>query len=195
MSTLEQKARPLLLPLIRGEPVELAGPALITIATWSVKTAMVFDATQSKNLIFFTRDECDPLHQAHARGGFDSLFPRNTFVWLAAYNGKRELFSSFSKLFGVGTGGKGKDTAIEGHIATISAGCFVTQVLVARLPEPPPEPGLRPSDDRWDRAHRRIWPLPSSRVRWPPTTVLDDEGLAGFAHRWPVKSTSRNSGR
>ena len=87
MSALEDEARPLLLPLIHGTPVTLTGPQQLVVATWSVKTAMVFDLTRAAEKIYFSQPERDYLYRARAKRGFGPPFPPHTFVWLATYNG------------------------------------------------------------------------------------------------------------
>jgi hypothetical protein len=198
MAALENEARPFLLPLLMGREVTLSGQEQLTIATWSVKTAIVFDCTRTSERLYFSQQERDYLFQARAKGALCAPFPPNTFVWLATYDGVNTLTCIASALFGVSRGWDRRDVRIGGHVATISAGCFVTQVLIERLP-PEHEHRLPPHDasGRWERATRRIWPLVSGRMRMPPEQRLDDGpmSLDDFTLRWPAKTTSPRAAR
>ena len=187
MSSLENEARPLLLPLIQGTPVALTAPEQLVVATWAVKTAMVFDLTRVT--AYFSQQERDYLYQARAQGRLGPPFPPHTFVWLATCeNDKIGLSATASELSGVGRGGDGQEMTVQGHVATISAGAFVTQVLIVR--RPPEEPIHEPDPTGlWDRATVRIWPLGGTQVHLPPEVLLNDQTLFDYALRWPLVSS------
>lgn len=57
MSALEVRAQPFLRPLIAGTPSELEPAAQAAIATWAIKTAMVFEATRVEGDSFYFADD------------------------------------------------------------------------------------------------------------------------------------------
>ncbi len=88
---------------------------------------------------------------------------------------------------------------VRGHVATISAGAFATQVLIVRRPpeEPIGEPDLPGGSAVWERATVRIWPPRGRWVSLPPQVPLDDQNLTleDFNLRWPFQSTRRKQSR
>jgi hypothetical protein len=193
MSALEVEAKPFLLPLILGKQAELSGAQQLAIATWSLKTAMVFDCTRTTKDWFFSQEERSGLYDARTGVGLGTPFPPHTFVWLAAYRGQNTATSSASVLRGIADVGPNRErqVPIEGHVSTIAAGVFVVQVLTTRLPptEPNREPILHSSGAMWDRSTVRVWPGVARLAGWPPATVLDDETLQDFETRWPLTTT------
>jgi hypothetical protein len=196
MSNLENEARPLLLPLIRGEHTTLSGPQRILVATWCLKTAMVFDLTRTGQRVAFLQQERDYLHDARGRGGMGSPFPPHTFIWLATYHGSKFAMSAIaSELVGSGVvPATQEERPIRANVVTLLAGAFVTQVLIARLP-PDAEsrpPILHERADTWERACIQIWPLRGTHVTMPPQVLLNDDvaSLDDFAFRWPRVTTN-----
>ena len=103
MSDLENEARPLLLPMIRGESMTLDGAQRIVVATWCLKTAMVFDLTRTDKNIAILPSERAYLYEARGKRGLGSPFPPHTFIWIASYEGSRFTMSAIvSELRGLG---------------------------------------------------------------------------------------------
>jgi len=57
MSALEARAQPFLRPLIAGTASALEPAAQAAIATWAIKTAMVFEATRVEGDSFYSMDD------------------------------------------------------------------------------------------------------------------------------------------
>jgi hypothetical protein len=195
MSDLENEARPLLLPLIRGERTTLDGAQRIVVATWCLKTAMVFDLTRSdKNIAFLPRERAY-LYEARGKHGLGSPFPPHTFIWAASYLGRFAMSAIASELRGLGDFSPTKlAQPIEANVVTLLAGAFVSQILIARLPpetESQP-PRLHEGAATWERACVQIWPLAGTSVSIPPEVLLSDEhpSLDDFAFRWPKVTTN-----
>jgi hypothetical protein len=191
MSDLENEARPLLLPLIRGERATLDNAQRIVVATWCLKTAMVFDLTRSDKNIAFLPSERAYLYEARGKRGLGSPFPPHTFIWLASYEGRFAMSAIASELRGLGDFSPTKlAQPIEANVVTLVAGAFVSQVLVARLPpeaESQP-PRLHEGAAIWERACVQAWPLVGTSLSLPPALSLHDDDhptLDDFAFRWP----------
>jgi hypothetical protein len=196
MSDLENEARPLLFPLIRGERTTLDGAQRIVVATWCLKTAMVFDLTRTDNRIAFLPSERAYLYAARGERSLGSPFPPHTFIWIASYQGTRFAMSAIaSELRGFGDFSPTKRKhPIEANVVTLLAGAFMAQVLIARLPpeaESQP-PVLHEGAETWARACVPIWPLVGTRVSMPLQLLLNDERptLDDFAFRWPRVTTN-----
>jgi hypothetical protein len=143
---------------------------------------------------YFSQPERDYLFEARTKASLVPPFPPHTFVWLAVYDGDATASCHAGVLRGVGElRPHRKEVSIEAHVATISAGRFVTQVLIARLPpeEPQREPILYDSSGRWERTTVRAWPPQCRHSSWPPPVRLDDKSLSleAFGVRWPLHST------
>lgn len=82
MSRLEALAKPILLPLIKGETAVLGARAQATIASWAVKTAMVFEYTLGKDPRIYWRQE-----EREAFAAPPHVPPPDTVIWIAGYSG------------------------------------------------------------------------------------------------------------
>lgn len=84
MGDLESEARPILGPLMEDIHLLLDRAHKLTIAKWSVKTAMTMTALNRKQReIFYDRDECLRFRESRT-------FPRHTRIWLGRYGGSAE---------------------------------------------------------------------------------------------------------
>jgi hypothetical protein len=84
MSKLEGKARPILGPLMEDIHLLLDRDQKLTIARWSIKTAMTMTALNRKQReSFYDRDERFRFRESWT-------FPRHTRVWLGRYGGSNE---------------------------------------------------------------------------------------------------------
>jgi hypothetical protein len=202
MSDLETEAQPLVEPLIMGQARELDAGEQLLVATWAVKTAMVFDLTRRHDRIHFSQRERECLFSARAQGGLGIPFPEHTWVWLAAYGGVDcSCYCHATSLRGVGEQRpSGRRELVHGHVATISGGALVAQVLVTRLPPGTPnrqEFYYDACGAKWERAVVRIRPPLSRRAGWPPQMHLDDGDLSldRFALRWPAEHNETGGAR
>ena len=200
MSRLEEEAQPLLSRLIGGTPVDASVGQQLTLARWSQKTAMVFDAlaTASGESMFFSQAERDHL-RSFELGAVAAPFPRFTHFWLAAYRGERAITSSGALLSGIGdrrTTDTRESRSIDGYTFTISAGCVVLQSVTTRVP---PEHAaaatyIHAHANRWERFAKEIWPF-HGLVTFPPSETLDDasNSLDDFAGRWSPAAVEQDT--
>lgn len=198
MSILEKAAGKYLRKLMRGDiPVELSIKAQFIITSWSLKTAMVFDyaATEWGDVCYFSPAERQQLARS-LKGSVEHPFPWWLRVWLARYDGTEGSTCTQYLTSGLGQATYGGQQSrvgitIPGHVATISARQFVTQVLTCRIPREHESAawqtlGLHPKLD-FSRFVREINPPHAPHVSWPPFEILKDTGtsLEDFAKRWP----------
>lgn len=177
MSTLEDRTRPVLTPLIHGEPGSLDQDAQGLISAWAVKTAMVFECTRVNAEKFYEPRERMALRER-------AVLPTGTGVWLACRLNGSGIFVDAHFLTGTNKPGT---RAFHGYCSTFSMGHFVVQVLTPRLMgKPPPRSSLKIACNPgpWDAATRQIWPVITPSREWPPPLGLGDEGFFSLTHRW-----------
>jgi hypothetical protein len=179
MSALECRAQPFLRPLIAGKASALESAAQGAIATWAVKTAMVFEGTRVEGDRFYSTDDCRFVRE-RARP------PARTSVWLGHYVGNTVAFSHASDL--TGSVENGQPMGI--HLTTLAFGRLVIQVASGRLPGDVPLNTVVNVDmtpGPWNETAVRVWPAALDAVAWPPAVPLQDTGettLDGFCDRW-----------
>ena len=172
MSDLETTARPSLTPMMLGQQVALDGPTQKVIATWTLKTAMMFQFTEKARSI--PDEHYEFLYRRRAP-------PGSTLTWIARYvnlkpdgtwHVERMAHYASHKLEIIGSE-SGKLT--HGYGVTMSIGQLVLQVL-----------GVY--GDHGERVHRsarspghseEIWPT-HGIVTWPPRFALDEKELDLF---------------
>lgn len=179
MSALEARAKPFLRPLIAGTASALEPAAQAAIATWAIKTAMVFEATRVEGDSFYSMDD-RKLVREHARP------PARTSVWVGSYVGDTIALSHASDLTGSIEGGQ----PMSIHLTTLAFRRLVIQVSSGKLPD---DVSLNTVVDvdmtpgPWDQAAVRVWPATREAMPWPPPVALQDTGeasLDGFCDRW-----------
>jgi len=179
MSALETLAQPFLRPLIAGTTSKLEPAAQAAIATWAIKTAMVFEATRVEGNLFYSTDDCKFVRE-RARP------PARTSVWLGNYVGNTVAFSHASDL--TGSIEDGQPMAI--HLTTLAFGRLVIQVASGKLPGDVPLDtvvDVEMTPGPWNEAALRVWPAARQAVAWPPAVPLQDTGeasLDAFCDRW-----------
>ncbi|MBI3049677.1 MAG: hypothetical protein HYY76_15340 [Acidobacteria bacterium] len=179
MARLEARSRPFLRPLIAGTRSALNPAAQAAIATWAIKTAIVFEATRVEGDWFYSTDDCRFVRE-HARPS------ARTSVWLGNYVGNSVAFSHASDL----TGSIGDDQAMAIHLTTLAFGRLVIQIANGKLPADVPLDTVVNVDmtpGPWNEAVVRVWPIVQETAAWPPTVALQDTGeasLDAFCDRW-----------
>ena len=182
MSKLEDKAKPILLPLMHARKTTLSADDQLLLARWFIKTANTYDLTaKRKRECYFTADERHSLMNSLS-------LPPDTGIFIAQYRGTI-----------------GNIIALESHMAPTRetlpkeheqlldthgyAGTFVIKHLALQVFS------FRRGDSltgkrldfmtptRWAGAAVQIWPI-RNIVNWPPRLLLDDAGLKAFAGRW-----------
>lgn len=160
MSDLEQKAKPLLAPAIRGERVTFSLPEQTTIATWTTKTVLMSELGRIEGPSeFLSRPEHRHLfrHKEPAPG---------TYVWMAGYQGPR-LARIEQHLLDL----QGSVERDPGLATTMSIGQLVLQVIQV--------PTHIQIHSGWQIP--RLWPSPEAEVTFPPSPWLSDEGFDELA--------------
>lgn len=178
MSELENCAKPILTPLILGKPCVLNRLDQFTLASWAIKTAMVFEATRVSGRSFYTPEERRHLLDT-------SVPPPRTSVWLAQYRGD---LGAYCKAEDLDSHVDGSFHRLDFYVTTMSFGRLVVQVSSGHIPRSvgaAQTMWVDQSRGPWDAAARRIWPVTDS-VSWPPRVSLFDAepSLEGFASRW-----------
>jgi len=178
MSQIEGDAKPLLLSVMRGKPMQLDPGRQKIIATWAAKTALVFlyawntprPAPVSERRWLFQRHEPPP----------------NVHVWLAAHD--REIMAVWSENIRLVDR---TPTPREGNaeLTTIAINQLVIQILVSRFPVPEGMvsasvvPLTAPANLNY---LVELWPTQSVTVSWPPSKVMNFASLDGFRKRFTV---------
>jgi hypothetical protein len=179
MSTLENQARPVLRPMIRGHSCTLSSGDLTVVAQWITKTTIMWEYMKYRSGRFFSRSDRVAL--------FASMtVPRDTYIYAARYLGGEPVYT---------IGGpmrvhfSGSSTEASGYCATLAIGQLALQILCFKRPEHVDETLNIRIPARWDPVHKPVWPIPPG-WSWPPSVVLmDDDEFKRFATRVPVQIT------
>ena len=174
MSGLEAAAQPFLTPLIQGEETNLFPKAHRVLATWCVKTALMFRFSESDAYI----------PEAHYSAMFQRKRPSdNTAVWLSGYKSGRLLHYEHRQLtvFQSDTGALQPPTHdSNAYCATFHIKHALFQVLGLFGPH-----ALAIKDDPLvDRSLIALWPSYGKLERWPPQEVFDEETEGGLGLRF-----------
>jgi hypothetical protein len=161
MSRLEQKAIPVLKPMISdtGEP-PLSIPAQAVIALWSVKTAMTLELAKPGTDWFYSDADRHHLLQWHTP-------PADTTVWIGRYVNGYSLFGDGHKL----SKSKAGSLLGEGNSTCLVCGRLVIQIASVKSKSPVTAsltlvPQIT-SDLPWHDLLFQVWPTVEV-LRWPP---------------------------
>ncbi len=176
MSDLENKIRPLLGPLMNDLSFRLDPAQQSLIATWGMKTAMVFQCMGVSREWFYSKAE-----REHLRSRLS--LPANTVVWLGRYERSDISLCEARRLHGP----VGVDPTVlrDGYVTTLAVGRLVMQILTLRLTpaQRGPRRDLQARPSRWDQALIQIWPA-TRLIYWPPTLSLNEPTLASLNERF-----------
>lgn len=166
MSELEQRAVPILTPMIEGTPTTLDSVQQLTISTWVAKCAMIFDSMDRSEVFY------DDLDRAHVR---EHLTPiDSTSVWLASYSGASlRAFTEHGTYRSKGQSGR----LYKFHIHTMAFGRLALQIVSIKWlthKHGPVSIQIKMVPGPWEQATVQIWPLSLRPVQWPPSTSFDD---------------------
>ncbi len=176
MAKLEREAKPVLLPLIQGKATTIGPPEEILIATWATKTAIVLDATLSKEEDRFPKPEAEIVRE--------QLRPPASFnVFVAAIFGRIPPMHYNAARVRMTVNG---NETFQFHFHTVQVGCVVVQIMRR---EPPPTD--------YGALHRLVVPTqielpfdiatcifpPTPKCPWPPPKVLGWDALERFSTR------------
>jgi len=180
MSTIDNRVKPHLLPLVLGEGRELDPDAQLTLATWAFKTCLVYQQT-SKDLT----NPYDVMPREHYRFLYQQRKhprpPGRMQTWLLGYLGKRYRLGSFYSAEFTNDGSL--PTGTKAYQATLVVGCAVIHVFATYGYDE----NLAPLDltrwGDWSQVMLPMWPV-TGGVSYPASHALDDTGLVNFVRSW-----------
>ena len=171
MSTLEDKTRPFLKPMIQdvaAQPLDLSAQAFL--AQWSVKTVMALELARPGRDWFYTDADRRHLFQWGTP-------PPDTTIWIGRYVNSHSLFGQANKL------AKPKSESLfrEGYSAVLVLGRVVLQVAsvrakIATTSHRHMTPSISDKSLPWDSLLFKIWPITDNVIRWPPSLHFSESG-------------------
>jgi hypothetical protein len=180
-SRLEEKMKPVLGKMYKGEPKKLTSTDIATIASWCLLKAFVCD---------YARDDGKPsFHDRSERFSFrrDFTFPIGLQMWLAR---STEFPGAFAG--GYAEAPLNLPNRREFFVFTVSLGEFLIQMTCARWMKKSrrrhANPPILVAPLAWSRFATPIWPRCSFPVNWPPPSQLAGKTLQEFIDRWKFVS-------
>jgi hypothetical protein len=174
MARLEESAKPLVAPMLRGERVNLSATEGGAVAAWIQKTAMAFE--------FTNRDVVRAYYQMDERFQFRQTLrpPFMTKIWLARYDGDdpAELFQRDMVMDTPSDVAPG--TVITGFIGHLG---FQVVSFRTRASLPDWADGELGQEAGWGRHTTKLWPV-AGRTQWPPPASIDEYRWSDFVNRW-----------
>jgi len=140
-------------------------------ASWSVKTALVWELVEDQHRTV-PLEVLRIFHQLQRPGGRQQ-------VWLGRYQGS-EPDHSFRRTAAHEIGSEG-DRDADGYLLVVTIGQLALVVLghtfsLRDVSVGDPLPGV-PLQEHFPDQLIQIWPLTNEAVRWPPPAILDDAAL------------------
>jgi hypothetical protein len=174
MHELEQATRPVLSPLILGRGRMLVPTEQEILSVWAVKTALMCE---------FLHPSTRGASREHFQTIYRALKPPDTAnVWLAAYDGRKEIDYNHRRL-SIEREDASKPDA-RGYLTALVLRHAVLFVMGGE------EPIEMPFSDRDRRGVIQLHPPWRPFPRWPPEFILGDEGVKSFLFLIaPVRST------
>jgi hypothetical protein len=159
LHSLETEAKPVLTRLVTGERTDLSSTEQKTVATWSYKTALLFQLLRAEN--------ARPI----PRGRFHELFalqrpPPETRVWLGAARGNNAGHETSTEVNMVNV-----QHEVPGFFSALALGRLL--ILCAGRLFPGPEQ-VQPGSRGRTRIVVPVWPASLRAVRWPPPETLEN---------------------
>ncbi|MGH9199317.1 MAG: hypothetical protein ACRD1T_26755, partial [Acidimicrobiia bacterium] len=158
--SIEAAAKPILLPMIRGEETRLTREKQAVVSLWMAKTMMVFDRSHPRTSVIPE----DDLRYVRA----NNEPPPAAVGWLSNYSGEKYVAVHVSST---------SPYAIPGENAS-DPGWVSSLVLESLMMQMVKRPGLlddapRFFDETGD-LNVQVWPPPDDHIVWPPTRAKDD---------------------
>jgi hypothetical protein len=150
-----------------GEALSSA-PEQSTLSRWSMKTAMVFEATSGKN--FYSQDEQQELRTS-------GVLPAETSVWFGRY-GQSNILCGEGRHLHENTSSTANPYR-DGYTTTLLMRRLVIQVLILRRkPEFQEIPAkLHIKEGPWDKNLIQIWPIGNRSLQWPPPLSFSNDTI------------------
>ncbi len=166
MSQLENLAKPVITRLLDQPTDVLNVHDRKTLALWSVKTAMVFEAIKGPDhCLFSDLERCLLYNKPHE-------IPDFTLIWIAKLIG-------FPGPSSEGTILSTPTTPHRAAVVTLVFGCLAIQlrkVVPGTKLHPATNITMDQREGPWDKVLLQIWPQPPEPVCWPPPQVIRGEG-------------------
>lgn len=186
MSQLENKAKPILTPMIHDTATTLDVNAQTDVAKWAMKTSVVFDIHSNRSPVFFTPDDCLRLFQAQA------LPDADVAIFLARYVGtsREQMQMTESRRKFAPSDPKSHDPlGINTHTMTFAIKHLAVQIFSLHRAKEFDSPLIVHAPSGWQDALVQVWPAIVDRA-WPPRLALDENGFELFVHLWDAPGVS-----
>lgn len=182
MHDLEERAHPILLPMLDGFDRALGFQQQATVATWAAKTCFALHHARHEFISTVPKAHLRALVSAQ-----DMVPPKDVEIFLAVDRLNRFSAETGDHMVAFSSRNptvKSKGVPVHGasiYILTLRIHCFVCQVIgQAGIPE---EAGLWQHPYAPDAA-QRVWPREIAPLHWPPAKSLDQHsGFETFASR------------
>jgi hypothetical protein len=171
MSDLEGRARPIVGSLLNDVSFSLDSSQQSDLTLWSVKTAMVFEATDRTRRWFYSDVNRKLLCNSRE-------IPHRTRVWIGRYAQSNILCSEARKLYERTP--RDANPFAGGHVVTFVICRLAIQVLTLRLKpefETAAEVTLHINPGPWESLLSQIRPAESKVLKWPPRMSFDNSGI------------------
>jgi hypothetical protein len=182
MSQLEDENIPIIGCMFADVAIPLDEGQQSLVSAWAVKTAMVVDSIQGRDLSrrFYKRDECVSMRLYRT-------IPPRTRIWIG--------HSALSALSAIGTlvGAFNADRTAKmpGMVVNIVVGHLAIQVFSFRVePEDPSIKDPEPKPGNWEDLLMPIWPTWRNALTWPPKATFTNRvgpyPIALLMDRWRI---------
>lgn len=173
MSRLENRAKRLIVPMLRGETVVLGWQEQVTLATWTINTLMMFQ------LFHPAQPGVPPEHYSELFKNHSRPPGDNTMVWLSRYDPRDAAGRYYAAPLR-----RDKSSPTEGYIGVFNMG----QAMFVGASNSSSEPTV----ENPQPALLRIWPTAKgSKVMWPPGELCFDlKGFRGIVDSFIVDELS-----
>jgi hypothetical protein len=165
MSNLENKTKPILLPMIDDESRALNEEDQRTIARWADKVVMVVETTGPKSAVTTHQDRLRVMDESQPRPAL------RTQLWIGRTEHSPRLAHPLHTYLKVG-GSNGEIEKLRVDVLILGYVCLVVTGSESRVYEPAPIF----ADQMSDRLVR-IWPITSQSVQWPPPATMTTEDI------------------
>lgn len=164
MSRLEEDAKPIMMPMMLGNPLTLTASQQERVTTWMTKTAMMYESMATGEVLYNSLDRHHFMKTDSPLGA--------TSVWLGQYTGGIRVIADYRLLHRQQNAGG----SVRILVLTLVLGKLVLQLTSAKwTQEMPcielPTMVLKDTNDLLVQ----LWPVNLVGVYWPPLYSFDDE--------------------
>lgn len=168
MSTLEQQARPILTPLIRGEAAQLGREEQLILAAWIAKTAMMFEHSERRDVVSTLEQRQFLMTQTQPPYGWT--------IWIGKYGGINWQTKVVRKSAAISIGDSGAIRVIDQNLSppmnvqsiTFGVGQMLVVVTSTSIAD-----FTLDLDPKFETYTPQIWPFQNA-LSWPLWSTLND---------------------